>query len=280
MAGGYCRSLVPLCPQQLNPPSHNNKENQRSRVVFPVRLLITISLLTFLVSIPVGIVAQTREGSGSGGKSTLSAVGTSVPNESASPVSVARLGVPAKAAKHLEWAQKRFTNSDLPGAITEIDQALEIYPRCAQAFSMRAFVKLALKDFSGAIEDAHRSVALDPYDPASNLALATAYNDEQNFSQAAGEAQQALRLNPNGWQGRLELAKSLYGEGRLEAALVELNTIKKDFPDIHLVRGNVLMRLGRTREGAAEFAHFLDEAPQDVRAGVIQQIIARTDVFP
>jgi tetratricopeptide (TPR) repeat protein len=280
MDGWYCCSAIPLCPQQAKSSFHNKKENQASRVAFVARLLTTICLQVFLVSIPISIVAQTPGEGDRGRESTLSVSGTAVPNASPYAVSVSRLGVSSKAAKHLEWAQKRFIKLDLPGAIAEINQALDADPDCAQAFSMRAFVKLALKDFSGAIEDAHRAIALDPHDPASSLALATAYNDAREFPNAAEAAQQALSLSPTGWQGRLELAKSRYGQGQYSLALEALERVNKDFPDVHLVRANVLMHLGRTAEAAEQFRIFLIQAPKDPRDQEIQRIVANAGGQP
>lgn len=58
-------------------------------------------------------------------------------------------------------------------------------------------------------------------------------------------------------------------------ALRELDLLQRDFPDVHLVRGNVLMRLERGREAAEEFSTFLKQAPDDVRSEQIKQIVAR-----
>jgi hypothetical protein len=62
-------------------------------------------------------------------------------------------------------------------------------------------------------------------------------------------------------EARLEFAESLYGEERLDAALAELDRVYKDFPDVHLVRGNVGMRLGHGKEGAREFELFCEGRP-------------------
>jgi tetratricopeptide (TPR) repeat protein len=210
----------------------------------------------------------------------LTAAATTMPNQRTYAVSVAQLSIPAKAIKHLESAHKHFTKSDLPGAIREIDQALEIDPGCAQAFSLRAFVELALKNFNGAVGDAMRAVALDPHDPESYLALATAYNSAQDFSKAAEAAQQALSLNPDAWQGQLELAKSWYSQGQYGLALNALNRINQDFPDVHLVRANVLMCLGRAAEAAEQFRLFLKQAPDDPRDVQIRQIVANVGENP
>src|SRR5215469_8226650 len=281
MDGRYCRNDAKSHPQEHNPSFYNKKENQFSRVYYRIPLLAAVLLLTLSVANPK-MFAQTIEGGDSqiGREGTLSAAGTAVPNQSSEAVSVAQLSIPAKAVKHLESAEKRFKKSDLGGATSEIDRALEIDPDCAQAFSLRAFVKLALRDFDGAIEDAMRAVALDPHDPESYLAMATAYNSTQEFSNAAEAAQQAFRLSPDAWQGQLELAKSLYGQGQYVSALNALDPLNLDFPDVHLVRADVLMRLGHTAEAVEQFRLFLKQAPDDPRDGRIRQIVANVGKNP
>jgi tetratricopeptide (TPR) repeat protein len=271
MDRGYWCSGVQVHSEERKPPFHNKKEDRPNRVSVLVHLLIAVCLQALLVLSPIAIAAQTIDGRDPqiGRKKIL-------PTQSSYAVSLARLSIPAKAIKHLEAAKKRFNKWDLSGATREIDQALEIDPDCAEAFSMRAFVKLALKNFAGAIEDAHRAIALDPDDPVPSLALATAYNAAKEFSKAAEAAQQALSLNPNAWQGRLELAKSWYSQGQYALALNALDQINVDFPDVHLVRANALMCLGRAAEATEQFRIFLRQAPDDSRYEQIARIVAIT----
>jgi len=46
-------------------------------------------------------------------------------------------------------------------------------------------------------------------------------------------------------------------------ALREMDDLNQDFPDVHLVRANVLARLNRAQEAAGEFKRFLQQAPED-----------------
>lgn len=189
-------------------------------------------------------------------------------------VSAQALRVPAKARAHLKLAQEKFSKSNIAGAQREIDDALQIDSTCAAAFSMRAFLRLSTRDLHGAIEDATLSLALDPADANAYLALATAYNSVSEFRKAEAAAQQALGMRPDFWQGRLEIAKALYGEGQFVLALRELDELSKDFPDVHLVRANILASLNRSEEAAQEFGLFLKEAPGDRRSERVRKIVA------
>jgi tetratricopeptide (TPR) repeat protein len=189
-------------------------------------------------------------------------------------ISVQQLQVSSKARAHLEKARKEFRKLDLPAAATEVERVLQMAPRCAQAFTMRAFIELASRKFDNAMADAMRATALDPNDALSFLTLATAENSRGEFERAAVAAQQALRTQPDLWQAHLEIAKAFYGREHFGWALRELDGFKIDFPDVHLVRANVLVHMGRMQEAAGEFAAFLDESPHDSRNEQIKKIVA------
>jgi tetratricopeptide (TPR) repeat protein len=195
-------------------------------------------------------------------------------------VSAQELEVPAEAHAHLKLAREKFSKSNFAGAQREIDHALQVDSSCAAAFSMRALLRLASRDFNGAIQDATRALALDPAEANAYLALATAYNSVSEFQKAETAAQQALGMSPDLWQGRLEMAKAFYGEGRLVLALREVDELNKDFPDVHLVRANTLAGLSRGEEAAQEFGLFLKEAPEDRRSEQVSKILAGTASQP
>jgi|SRR5580704_1769260 tetratricopeptide (TPR) repeat protein len=188
-------------------------------------------------------------------------------------ISAQQLRIPAGARTHLKLAQREFSRSNFAGAEKEIDRALQVDSICAPAFSMLALLRLASRNFDEAIEDATRALALDPTETDANLALATAYNSMGEFQKAEAAARQTIRMRPDFWQGRLELAKAFYGQQRLVAALRELDELNKDFPDVHLVRANILMQLNRSEEATIEFSQFLREAPNDPRRGQIERIV-------
>jgi tetratricopeptide (TPR) repeat protein len=190
-------------------------------------------------------------------------------------VSAKQLGVTAKARERLVAAQESFRKLKFDEAEQEIDGALRADSAFAAAFAMRAFIRLAQKDVHRAVEDARHAVLLDAEDAESFVALATSYNSLREFEKAEDAAWHALSLRPDCWQGRLELAKTLYGQGRFVVALREMDELHQDFPDVHLVRANVLARLNRAQEAAEEFERFLQQAPDDPRSERVKRIVAQ-----
>jgi tetratricopeptide (TPR) repeat protein len=189
-------------------------------------------------------------------------------------VSVQQLRIPEKVRLLLKLASQEFAKSNIAAAGQDVERALHIDDSCAAAYSMRAFLRIASKNLNGAINDAKRAALLDPYDANAYLAQATAYNSLTQFQDAEEASRQALRLRPDLWQGQLELAKALLGQGRFVPAWRELDELRKDFPDIHLVRANVLVGLHRGGEAAKEFSRFVQEAPDDPRDRQVQKLIS------
>jgi tetratricopeptide (TPR) repeat protein len=256
--------------QRSTPSRYVNKVHRISRV---------FSALLILTFIPVVSLAQTtpdRFDANSLEPPVASRISESSSQDLSSHiVSVNQLRVPGKAADHLEVAQKRFAKMQLAQATVEIDRAIAIYPGFAQAFCMKALVQLAGKDFTGSVENAAHAVSLEVTDAYSWVALATAFNSLNEWPEAGAAAGQALALNPLAWQARLELAKSFYGQGKFVLALSTLDHLSQSIPDIYLVRGNSLVRIGRAKEAAQQFSIFLQQAPADSRAQQIREIVNR-----
>jgi tetratricopeptide (TPR) repeat protein len=200
---------------------------------------------------------------------------TAAAPRSADTVSADLLSIPEKARHAIVMAQEQFKSGNLSGAMQEIDAALLLDPTSSEAWSMRALFKLSERDARAAVGDSEQAIHLDPQNASAFLVLGTAHNSLKEFDAAGQHLRHALELDPSLWQAQLELAKAWYGKKRFVLSLRELNTINKDFADVHLVRANVLMSLNRRTEGAQEFERFLQEAPDDPRDPQIRQILAR-----
>jgi tetratricopeptide (TPR) repeat protein len=188
-------------------------------------------------------------------------------------VSVQQLRTPEKVRAFLKSASREFAKFNIAAAEQEVERALQFDNACPAAYVLRSFLRIASRDFNGAIEDAKRAALLSPYDANAYLAQATAYNSMTRFPDAERASAQALRLRPDLWQARLELAKTTLGQGRIVLAWRELEELRKDFPDVHLVRAKVLVGLHRGGEAAEEFNRFVQEAPDDPRNKQIQRMV-------
>lgn len=240
------------------PAFQSHKINQVDRVSAILLWALAVSLL-----LPIKTIAQS--------------VDTSPQNITNYSVSVQQLKISSRARAHLERAQKAFAEANMLQALKEVERTLVSDPQCAQAFILRSLIKLSLKDVDGAATDSGQATTLDPNDGHAFLVLATAYNSHGETDAAITAARQALRLAPDLWQAHLEVAKALYQQRQFEPALHELERLQVNFADVHLVRGDVFMMLGRRKEGSYEFRLFLLQAPSDPRVAQVRQIVADSE---
>jgi tetratricopeptide (TPR) repeat protein len=260
MDEGCSRSLVPVSNQSFTNPRYINKVNQGNKVLVLCRTS-SFLLITALFSLACFSAAQI----------TTSKNLVSPPADYTT--SVVQLHVSSKTWSHLRSAHKEFREGNVRKAEEEVDRALQVDPACAPALSMKAFIDLAEKKPTNAVEDAAHAASIDSHDADAFVALAMAYNSLKDFQNASEAAQRALDIRPDSWQARLEMAKSRYGQGQFAVALHELEVVDKDFPDVHLVRGNVLMSLGRGQEAVEEFDLFLKQEPLDPRGEQIRHMV-------
>jgi len=256
----YSRSLIRFREPLYNKAFHSKKIDQINWLSFIDAwiLLIAVAILSSAVSSPQTLDSKKLEASSSDFE-----------------VSVAQLKTPSKVWPHLRSAHRELSSGNVAQAAREVDRALRIDPECASALAMKAFIELAAKNPQEAVKHAGRAAEIDPHYAQSFVALAMAYNTLGDFQNAITAARQAVMIGPDFWQGRLELAKALYGQERFVSALRELDELNRDFPDVHLVRANILMRLNRPEEATIEFSQFLHEAPNDPRREQIQRIVNR-----
>ena len=189
-------------------------------------------------------------------------------------ISARQLAIAPKTWARIVAAQGKFDKGNIREAMSELNAAIALSPSCSEAWSMRAFIRLSDRDIDGAIYDASRAFELDRTNAEALVALGTAFNSQKNFEAAEARLHRALALRPGSWQAQLELSKAWYGQKKFVLALRQVDLIQRDFPDVHLVRANILMSLGRKRAGAKEFEIFLRAAPGDRRASQIRTILA------
>jgi tetratricopeptide (TPR) repeat protein len=192
-------------------------------------------------------------------------------------VSATQLLVSAKARHALADAEQALGKRDSARAEKKIAEALEASPKFPEALTLRAAMRLSRGETEHAIGDLDDAVRIDPNYPPAYFLMGTAYNAQQRFDDAERAASQGLRLAPRAWQGHYEIAKSLMGKGEAEPALKELDATREVFPanfaEAHLLRGVVLIHLGRYGESEKELDRFLQMRPDPSEAERARQLL-------
>jgi serine/threonine-protein kinase len=115
-----------------------------------------------------------------------------------------------------------FYDLDLATARRELDEAVTIDPRYAEARLFRAWYFWASGRVDDAVAEARTAVALDPFSQVYNTRLVTILYYARRYDDAVAQARHTLELDSTFFQVHTELARAYLGLGRCGDALAAL----------------------------------------------------------
>jgi tetratricopeptide (TPR) repeat protein len=174
-----------------------------------------------------------------------------------------RLGNPREAAQFYQGAID--VNADNVGARTALARlylfsgapekaldiirpSLELHPADPRLLTVRAAVRVQLKDSEGALQDAEEAVRLAPTNEDAVAVLAGVYKSRNESEKARALLENAVKQIPNTVDLRLALAQlysSLGQEPQVEGLLIELTHLKPNEKSDRLRLAQYYMRLNR-----------------------------------
>lgn len=198
-------------------------------------------------------------------------------------VSVAQYKVPEKAREELKKAQAASEKQRTDEAQKHIAKALEIYPKYADALTLRGVLKLDNHDQEGAMADLQQAIQYDGNSPMAYMVMGAVLNMQSKFDDAIRALQHGEALSPNSWQSYFEMGKSLVGKQQYEAALRQLDRAQaltpKDYPLIHLVKAHALLAMTNYSDAMTELQAYLDKEPKGPNSEQAQKMLAQAKAF-
>ena len=170
---------------------------------------------------------------------------------------VARQGNSAEA--YLLAGQTSLKLNEFENARDDADAALRLNPKLPGALTLRGTVLTYLGDTQGAIAVLRQAVAADPDDFEAHLGLGAAMHTERDLEGAHEHLQRALQLKPDSTVARYEWARLERTEGKVEAAVKDLEKVVHDDPtwaQPHVELAALYFRLERQSDGERERAIF------------------------
>ncbi len=186
--------------------------------------------------------------------------------------------IPIAAQEEMEKAEQDLRSEHPERARRRLEKAIKISDSYPAAH--RLLGQLALDDGNLDLAEIHirRARELDP-DSADGMVLEGALHNRRNQpEQAAALLRQAL-LSLNSWRGNFELAQARFAmhdfAPALESAKRALEFRGSDFPEVHVLLGNILVNLKRYPEAAGEYATFLKLAPNSPSAEPARAVLKK-----
>lgn len=204
-------------------------------------------------------------------------------NNAGNTISIGQLKVPAKARDELKSAREASIKGKNDEAEKHLVKALAIYPKYADALTLRAIFKMDANDHQGAVADLQEAIQDDQSCAMAYVVMGAVLNMEGKFDDAIRTLERGEALSPDSWQSYFEMGKALTAKGQYEAALRQLNKAQalapKDYPPLHLVKARAMMGLNHYSDEMAELQQYLDKEPQGANSAQARKMLDQARAF-
>lgn len=194
---------------------------------------------------------------------------------STDPVSVRELKVPDKARKEFEKGVRELQEKKRPEkSLEHFRRAIEIFPDYDEAYVQLGLAHLDLQQGQEAQTVLEKAVQANAENGRAHTLLGIALKLQGQNEKAIQPFQEAVRLEPEGWIQRFELADSLFRLQRYEESFrhcQEAHRMDPKKPRVHVLMYNLAMRRNDTKTALEELEEFLSLFPDHRIAPQVRQ---------
>ena len=197
-------------------------------------------------------------------------------------VSVGQLTVPEKAREALRRAYEAWDRKDTKQSRMWAIRALQIHPYYGPALSLLGILEVDEGHPADAIIGLQQALQYNPNSPRTYLALASAYNELHNNTDALYALSIMAKLLPDSWQLHYEVGRAYLGQARFNAALEEFNRAQQSAAqrvpeEIHIGKAHALLGLRNYPAARAEFETVIRKSPNGPYAAESRQLAVLLD---
>ena len=197
-------------------------------------------------------------------------------------VSVAQMRVPERARNAFRKAQEAMRKQKTQDAAKYVSEALQAYPRYADALTLRGILELDAKQYEEASRDLEQAIQDDPNYPLAYVALGATYNLLSHWDDALRVLSRGTTLNPTAWQGYFEMGKSFLAKGNYQAALQQFDKTQQLQPQytlVHLVKAHAMLGLKNYTNAMAELETYLEHEPKGSQSEQARETLGKVRAF-
>jgi tetratricopeptide (TPR) repeat protein len=114
-----------------------------------------------------------------------------------------------QAPNWLKSGELLFEQNQLPGALHQLDVALQLDDHLVEGFVYRAMVNRQLDNIAAAVRDADAALALDPNSADAMFVRGTLYDQQHDAANARRFFEQALTASPPHWHFQADCLAAL-----------------------------------------------------------------------
>jgi Flp pilus assembly protein TadD len=198
--------------------------------------------------------------------------------------------VPAAAQKEFDKgvAALAGTGKDrVTVAIRSFEKAIEIYPQFVEARLKLGTACMDVAQWDKAERSLLATLEIDPNAANAFFALSEIYLRQNKLSEAENVLTKGLAIEDRSYLGHLNLARVNWEKARLVKDLVQAKpALEKAYEEVkraldlnsnlagaHLLKGNLLLRVGRTNDALVEFDEYLRLEPNGPLANETREVV-------
>lgn len=135
---------------------------------------------------------------------------------------------PNLAEAHAAMAVVNATEGDYPQAVKLYQRSIELNPNLATARLRYGYLLAHMGRLDDAIQHMQRAHDLDPLSSTIDINLSAYYGLKLNWDLSLKYARMAVELNPEAWQGRVNLGEALEAKGLYQEAEAEYKRLERE----------------------------------------------------
>jgi len=207
------------------------------------------------------------------------AIGSKAPPASSKFVLDAR--VPVEARREFEKADALLISDKkdrFAEATIHLQKALAIFPDFLEAELKLGAVYMDQLQWGQAEQALKRALEINPNTVNAYIALGEVYFRQKKYDEAEKILTKGLIIEDRSWQGHFALGRVFYAKGDLSRAGKQVGLaiqLNENFPDAHLLAGNILLRVNNRKDALEEFETYLRLAPKGEFAVQARQAIEK-----
>lgn len=196
-----------------------------------------------------------------------------------STTSAAQLAVPGKARREFEKAEEALRKSKLNDAIRFVEKALTLWPRFAEALTLRAIVERSQQSSELAVTDAQKAIEYDPNYGKAYAVLGSIYTDAHRVDDAIRTLDHGIAIAPTYWATYYEMSRALLLRGDFATTLRQAekasSLVHGEYPPLHLVKGYAHLGLKNASAARTELETYIKLGTDPALTGKAKEALAQ-----
>jgi tetratricopeptide (TPR) repeat protein len=181
---------------------------------------------------------------------------------------------------HEVWANYYAAQNNIPAAIREVQQAINLDPKRSESYLLLALLQSRSNKTDEAEVSFKKAIEADPDAMNAQLGLGSFYQSHNRLAEAEQQFRHAIDVDPKNSAPHAALVRLLMQQGKRNEAEAFLKQTKKDLADNsdgYRMLGDFYFAIGDLDKAAAEYASLHSDHPKDpvVKKNYIQILILK-----